>query len=61
MLELLQKLEQECGLSHSRLGYYRHESPTALDAVKKRCQGLSMRRAEIKVARIGSHTERLIR
>jgi hypothetical protein len=60
MLELLQKLKQECGLSHSRLGYYRHESPPSLDAVKKRCQGLSMRSAEIEVAGIGSNPEGLL-
>jgi hypothetical protein len=60
MLELLQELKQECGLSHPRLGYYRHKSLPSLDAVKKRCQGLSMGRAEIEIARIGGHSEGLI-
>ena len=56
---LLQYLKQEGSFSHSRRGHERHEPASNFDSVGQRSQRLTMRRAQVQVARIRGHAERL--
>src|SRR5882762_10860785 len=56
----LQELEQERGLAHSRLRNKREKTAPRLNPVEQGCEGFPMPGAEVKVARIRCHSERLL-
>src|SRR6266436_7593375 len=59
-LQPFEKLEQQRGLTHPRLGNESEKSTARIDPIEEGCQGLAVRGREIKKARVWSHTERLL-
>src|SRR6267378_6343543 len=55
-----QELEQERGLAHSRLRDKREKTASRLNPVEQGCEGFPMPWAEVKVARVRCHSERLL-
>src|SRR5438105_1172231 len=60
MLEFGQQVEEQGGLAHPRLRHQRKKSAIRLDPVIKRRKGFAMARTEIKISRVGGHTEGLL-
>src|SRR5260370_42244438 len=59
-LQPLEKLEQQRGLTHPRLGNQSEKSTPRIDPIEERCQSLAMRGSEVKKARVRSHAEGLL-
>src|SRR3982074_2867131 len=55
----LQELEEQCGLAHSRLRDKGEKTAPRLNPVEQGCQRFPMSRAEVKVAGVRCHSERL--